>query len=49
MVSGVLRILAYNNEITEPWYIPHDSVFGANKQQVTSFFQRCLNILFPYI
>jgi len=41
MLSGVPAILAYNNEIKDPWYIPHDSVIGANKQQLTSFFQRC--------
>ena len=43
MVNGIPAILAYKSiEDKEYWYVPDDSVLGANKNNVTEFFNRCI-------
>lgn len=43
MVNGIPAILAYKSlEDKEYWYVPDDSVLGANKNNVTDFFTRCI-------
>lgn len=44
MVNGIPAILAYyakNNRDNENYYIPDDSVVGADEKNVSAFFQRC--------
>ena len=42
MVQGIPVFLAfYGNTDRDKWYIPDDSVIGANEKAVNDFFQRC--------
>lgn len=43
MVSSIPVFLAYYSETKrDQWYIPDDSIIGADSTQVTLFFNRCL-------
>lgn len=42
MVSGIPAFLAfYGDKQREQWYIPDDSVVGADEIQIVNFFARC--------
>lgn len=46
MVTGIPVFLAFfgdNKHSDGKWYIPDDSVIGADEAQVASFFARCVN------
>jgi thiol-disulfide isomerase/thioredoxin len=45
MISAVPVFLAYygDNKKREKWFIPDDSLIGADETQVKQFFQRCLD------
>lgn len=45
MVSGIPAIFAYygSNKQREKWFIPDDSVIGADETAVRAFFERCRN------
>lgn len=42
MVKGLPTILAYYGGNTEHWFIPNDSVSGADIQKIDDFFERCI-------
>jgi len=43
MLNGLPTILAYyGGGDNEHWYVPNDSVVGANDALVTQFFERCI-------
>jgi thiol-disulfide isomerase/thioredoxin len=43
MVSGIPVFLAYfGNSLRDKWYIPDDSIVGADETAVAAFFARCL-------
>ena len=45
MISAVPVFLAYygDNKKRDKWFIPDDSLIGADETQVKQFFQRCLD------
>ena len=45
MINAVPVFLAYygDNKKREKWFIPDDSLIGADETQVKQFFQRCLD------
>jgi len=44
MVTGIPVFFAYHGQSTrEKWYIPDDSIIGADDKQVADFFTRCVN------
>jgi thiol-disulfide isomerase/thioredoxin len=44
MLNGIPVFLAYfgNSRLREKWYIPDDSIVGADETAVAAFFARCL-------
>ena len=45
MIKGIPSILAfYSNKADENWYIPNDSIVGANIDGIEKFFNRCMNL-----
>ena len=50
MVPGIPSLLAYYGNVKrDVWYIPDDSVSGADIKNVNDFFDRCLTKLRDYI
>jgi len=45
MVNGIPALLCFHSKEREPWYCPDDSCLGGNKNEVKSFFERCLKII----
>jgi thiol-disulfide isomerase/thioredoxin len=43
MVNGIPAILAYYPGTKDNFYVPDDSCLGGNIDNVTKFFERCLN------
>ena len=43
MLNGIPAIMAFYSGMKENAYIPDDSVLGGNKNEVTKFFERCIN------
>lgn len=52
MVQGIPVFLAFYGDVKrDKWYIPDDSVVGADEKSVAEFFKRCedkANFLMPY-
>ena len=42
MVNGIPALLAFYGGKTEEWFIPDDSVVGADEKNIGLFFQRCV-------
>ena len=42
MVNGIPALLAYYGGKQDNWYIPNDSVSGADINKVNQFFERCV-------
>ena len=42
MVNGIPALLAFKDGIKDIWYIPDDSILGANKDEIRSFFDRVI-------
>ena len=47
MVNGIPALLAYscNNKNSKTWYIPEFSVLGGDLNNVSNFFNQCLNYI----
>ena len=45
MVKGIPALLSFSgdNKNINEWYIPSDSIIGANKDELLNFFKRCQN------
>ena len=42
MANGIPALLAFYGGKTEEWFIPDDSVVGADEKNIGLFFQRCV-------
>tara|TARA_B110000211_G_scaffold110636_1_gene128560 strand:+ start:395 stop:757 length:363 start_codon:yes stop_codon:yes gene_type:complete len=42
MLNGIPAILGYKGGEKDIWYAPDDSVLGADKVEITAFFDRCI-------
>ena len=42
MVKGIPTLLAYYGGEREHWFIPNDSVSGADPKEIANFFNRCI-------
>ena len=42
MVNGIPALLAFYGGKTDEWFIPNDSVVGADEKNIGLFFQRCV-------
>ena len=44
MINGIPALFAYyGNDLNDKWYIPNNSIVGADKKALSDFFIKCIN------